>query len=160
VNKRVFNSLRKLSLLTLDRISEIVRQWVPGRRASNRESPSVSHTFATGVAEEPGLSRQLADRRRYREATSETGWQRSTKYCGVIDLADIRTTVYRGLLFVCVCAMVKYNIEAIFSSYQGAILLNTPLHVHGSNLPSVFRWQQCTLNIFVDFLRMMSVSLT
>ena len=76
-NKYVFKSLRKLSLVTLGSLKLSGNEFQANMPATEKaRRPYVCNRGST-------RNRRLADQMRCcREATLETGRQRSTKYCG------------------------------------------------------------------------------
>ena len=76
-NKCVFKSLRKLSLLTLRSVKLSSNEFQADGPATEKARRPYVHNRCRGRTR----SRRLADLRCCREATSETGRQRSTKYC-------------------------------------------------------------------------------
>jgi len=77
-NKCVFKSLRKLSLVTLGSLKLSGNEFqADGPATEKARRPYVCYRWRGSTR-----SRRLADLRCCREATSETGKQRSTKYCG------------------------------------------------------------------------------
>ena len=77
-NKCVFKSLQKLSLVTLGSLKLSGNKFqADGPATEKARRPYVCSGWRGSTR-----SRRLADLRCCREATSETGRQRSTKYCG------------------------------------------------------------------------------
>jgi len=79
-NKCVFKSLRKLSLVTLGSLKLSGNRL--SSRASHRKARRPYVNLKPMTRKYMTRSHRLADLRCCREAMSETGRQRSTKYCG------------------------------------------------------------------------------
>jgi len=76
-NKRVFKSLRKLSMVTLGSLKLSGNEFqADGPATEKARRPYVCNRWRGRTR-----SRRLADRKCCREVTSETGRQTSTKYC-------------------------------------------------------------------------------
>jgi len=111
------------------RISQIVRQWVPGRQASNRESPSAVRSQPVSRKDQES-SRRLADLRCCREATSETGRQSSTKYCGDWPCRQLFTMMQSLYMTrsgtLSQCSSVCSNRESLVEACQSSLLAHPP----------------------------------